>query len=65
MVVADPDRDRHRDMGLWDLLFPEPPDDAEEQTAIIWCGFGVKRDGDSCNVLHGFAQASGENLLIS
>jgi hypothetical protein len=20
-----------------DLLFPEPPDDAEEQTAMIWC----------------------------
>jgi hypothetical protein len=24
-----------------DLLFPEPPDDAEEQTAIIWCGFSA------------------------
>jgi hypothetical protein len=22
-----------------DLLFPESPDDAEEQTAIVWCGF--------------------------
>jgi hypothetical protein len=48
-----------------DLLFPEPPDDAEEQTAIIWCGFGAKRNADSCIVLHGFAQGNLENLLIS
>jgi hypothetical protein len=28
-----------------DLLFPDPPDDDEERTAIIWCEFGAKRNG--------------------
>jgi hypothetical protein len=26
-----------------DLLFPETPEDAEEQTAIIWCGLAPIR----------------------
>jgi hypothetical protein len=25
-----------------DLLFPEPPDDTEEQTAIVWCGSATR-----------------------
>jgi hypothetical protein len=32
-----------------DLLFPEPPDDAEEQTAIIWGGSGAFRVCAVCN----------------
>jgi hypothetical protein len=45
-----------------DLLFPEPPDDAQEQTAIIWCEFGVFPPAKSCSVLHQFAQATWTDL---
>src|SRR5580704_1380512 len=39
-----------------DLLFPEPPDDTEEQTAIVWCGFGVCGPAETRFVPYGSAQ---------
>jgi len=48
-----------------DLLFPEPPDDSEEQTAVVWCGFGVCGPAESRFVPYGSPQDDAYIITIT